>query len=40
MAAGVSDRLWSVEDIVTLVENADVQKVVKRRSTHLAHPES
>jgi IS1 family transposase len=40
MAANVTTRLWSIEDIVTLVENANVQAVVERRSAILASPHS
>jgi hypothetical protein len=40
MAANVTTRLWSVEDIVTLVENASVQAVVEKRSAILASPQS
>jgi len=36
-AAG-TDRFWSIEDIVTLVENAEVQAVVPKRSAILAPP--
>jgi hypothetical protein len=40
MAANVTDRLWSIEDIVTLVENAEVQAVAAKRSAILASPHS
>jgi hypothetical protein len=40
MAANVTDRLWSIEDIVTLVENAEVQGVAAKRSAILASPHS
>jgi hypothetical protein len=39
-AASVTDRLWSIEDVVTLVENAEVQAVVEKRSAILASPQS
>jgi IS1 family transposase len=35
LAAGVSDRLWSMEDIVGLVDDAEVRTVNKRRSALL-----
>jgi len=40
MAANVTDRLWSIEDIVTLVENAQVQAISAKRSAILASPQS
>jgi hypothetical protein len=40
MAAHETDRLWSIEDIVTLVENAEVQAMVAKRSAILASPQS
>ena len=40
MEAKVTDRLWSIEDIVTLVENAEVQAMVAKRSAILASPQS
>jgi hypothetical protein len=40
MAANVTDRLWSIEDIVTLVENAEIQAISAKRSAILASPHS
>jgi len=40
MEAKVTDRLWSIEDIVTLVENAEVQATIGKRSAILASPQS
>jgi hypothetical protein len=40
MAAGVSDRLWSLEDIVTLVDNAEIQAIAHKRAELLASPQS
>jgi hypothetical protein len=40
MAAGVTDRLWSMEDVVTLIDNADVRSLVQRRTAALAVPYS
>jgi IS1 family transposase len=40
MAAGVSDRLWSMEDIVTLIDNAEVQAVARKRGAILNVPHS
>jgi hypothetical protein len=40
MAAGVTDRLWSMEDAVTLIDNADVRSLVQRRTAALAVPYS
>lgn len=30
MAAGISDRQWSIEDVASLVEAADVKPTAKR----------
>ena len=32
MATGVSDRLWEMEDIAVLVENAELQKLTRKRA--------
>jgi hypothetical protein len=40
LAAGVTDRLWSMEDVVTLLDNAEVRAVAQKRSTVLASPHS
>jgi hypothetical protein len=35
-----ADVIWSIEDIVTLVENAEVQAISAKRSAILASPHS
>jgi IS1 family transposase len=40
MAANVTDRLWSIEDIVVLIDNAEVKAVSAKRSAILASPHS
>lgn len=34
MAAGVSDRLWDVEDIVALVEKAEAEAAPRKRGPY------
>jgi hypothetical protein len=35
MAAGVTDRLWSMEDIVRLVDEAEIAVTIRKRTTLL-----
>jgi hypothetical protein len=35
MAAGVTDRLWSMEDIVGLVDDLKIARLTGKRATHL-----
>lgn len=39
MKAGVSDRLWSMEDIVGLVDDQEVRRLTARRASLLAQAE-
>ena len=40
MAAGVTDRLWSIEDIAGLIDDAEVRAVTQKRAALLGLPHS
>ena len=40
IAGGITDRLWSMEDIVTLIDDAEVQAVTRKRAALYAAQQS
>ena len=40
MAAGVTDRLWSIEDIAGLIDDAEIRAVTQKRAALLGLPHS
>jgi hypothetical protein len=40
MAAGITDRLWSMEDIVSLMDNAEIAATIRKRTLSSGLPQS